>query len=72
MPIFPCNTIFLYKNINHYFNAIGEMARTENCENIVSMVEELNGMLLQNERIIYTNHKVLNAIVSTTRRKIGK
>lgn len=51
-------------NINHYFNAIGEMARTENCENIVSMVEELNGKLLQNERIIYTNHKVLNAILS--------
>lgn len=51
-------------NINHYFNAIGELARVEHCEQIVSLVEELNGKLLQNERIIYSNHKVLNAVLS--------
>ncbi len=51
-------------NINHYFMAIGELARVENCGRIVSLVEELNGNLLSNERIIYTAHKVLNAILS--------
>ena len=51
-------------NINHYFMAIGELARVEHCDQIVSLVEELNGSLLTNERIIYTTHKVLNAILS--------
>ncbi len=51
-------------NINHYFMAIGELARVENCDQIVNLVEELNGKMLQNERIIYANHKVLNAILS--------
>lgn len=51
-------------NINHYFIAIGELARVEHCDQIVNLVEELNGKLLQNQRIIYTNHKVLNAILS--------
>lgn len=51
-------------NVNHYFKAIGELARIENCEQIVNLVEELNGNLLQNERIIYTGHKVLNAVLS--------
>lgn len=51
-------------NINHYFMAIGELARVEHCDQIVGLVEELNGKLLRNERIIYTAHKVLNAILS--------
>ena len=51
-------------NINHYFIAIGELARVEHCDQIVNLVEELNGSLLRNERIIYTTHKVLNAILS--------
>lgn len=54
----------LIHNMNHYFTAIGELARVEHCEQIVSLVEELNGKLLQNERIIYSTHKVLNAILS--------
>lgn len=54
----------LIHNMNHYFTAIGELARVEHCEQIVSLVEELNGKLLHNERIIYSNHKVLNAILS--------
>lgn len=51
-------------NINHYFMAIGELARVEHCDQIVSMIEELKGNVIQNERIIYTGHKVLNAILS--------
>lgn len=51
-------------NINHYFSAIGELARAENCDRIVGLLEELNGQLSQSERILYTRHKVLNAILS--------
>ena len=51
-------------NINHYFIAIKELARTEHCEQIVNFVQELNGKLLLNERIIYTNYRVLNAILT--------
>ena len=51
-------------NMSHYFIAIRELARIENCEEIVSLVEELNGKVTQNERIIYTNHKILNAVLS--------
>lgn len=51
-------------NINHYFSAIGEFARAENCDRIVGLLEELNGQLSQSERILYTSHKVLNAILS--------
>lgn len=51
-------------NISHYFIAIGELARIENCEEIVELIQELNGKVLQNEGIIYTSHKVLNAILS--------
>ena len=50
-------------NINHYFMAIGELARVEHCEQIVHMIEEVNGKLLHNERIIYTTHKILNAVL---------
>ncbi|MBQ7066016.1 MAG: GHKL domain-containing protein [Lachnospiraceae bacterium] len=51
-------------NINHYFNAIGELAREEHCQQIMNLMEELNTNLMQNERIIYTNHKLVNAILS--------
>lgn len=51
-------------NINHYFIAIKELARTEHCEQIVDLVQELNGKMLLNERIIYTNYRVLNAILA--------
>ena len=40
------------------------MAREENCENIVKLVEELNGNLRKSERIIYSKYKVLNAILA--------
>lgn len=51
-------------NMNHYFVAIGELARQENCHQIVGLMEELNVSMLQNERMIYTNHKIINAILS--------
>ncbi len=51
-------------NINHYFFAIGELARQENCNQIVGMIEEMSGKILHTERIIYTNHKTLNAILA--------
>lgn len=51
-------------NINHYFIAIKELARVEHCNQIVDLVQELNGKMLLNERIIYTNYKVLNAILA--------
>ena len=51
-------------NISHYFIAIGELARSENCENIVNLVEELNGKLRRSERIIYSKYKVLNGILA--------
>ena len=51
-------------NISHYFVAIGELAREENCGSIVNLVEELNGKLRKSERIIYSKYKVLNAILA--------
>lgn len=51
-------------NMNHYFKAIGELARQEHCEQIMDLMEELNINLMQNERIIYTNHKIINAVLS--------
>lgn len=51
-------------NINHYFMAIGELAIEEHCDQIVNLVEEINGKITRNERITYTTHKVLNAILT--------
>lgn len=51
-------------NISHYFIAIGELAREENCGSIVNLVEELNGKLRKSERIIYSRYKVLNGILA--------
>lgn len=51
-------------NMNHYFKAIGELAREEHCEQIMNLMEELNISLMQNERIIYTSHKIINAVLS--------
>lgn len=56
-------------NINHYFKAIGELAREEHCEQIMNLMQELNLNLIQNERIIYTNHKVVNAVLAEKARE---
>lgn len=51
-------------NLSHYFKAIGELAREEQCGQILNLVEELNLSMMKNERIIYTSHKVVNAVLS--------
>lgn len=51
-------------NVNHYFRAIGELAKEDHCEQIVNLITELDAGLMQNERIIYTNHRVANAVLS--------
>lgn len=51
-------------DLSHYFQAIGELAREGYCAPILKLTEELNLNLAQNERIIYINHKVVNAILS--------
>lgn len=51
-------------NMDHYFKAIGELAREEHCEHIINLMQELNLTLMQNERTIYTVHKVVNAVLS--------
>lgn len=56
-------------NINHYFTAIGELAREEQCESILNLMKELNLNLMQNESIVYTNHRVVNAILSEKARE---
>lgn len=56
-------------NLSHYFKTIGELAREQHSEQILRLVEELNLNLLQNERTIYTNHKVTNAVLSEKARE---
>lgn len=57
------NSEFIH-NVNHHFMAIGELARAKHCDQIVNLLEELKVTLAQNERIIYANHKVVNAVLS--------
>lgn len=59
-------------NINHYFKAIGELAREDHCEQVVSLMEELNLKLMQNERTIYTSHRVVNAVLSEKAREAAE
>lgn len=54
-------------NINHYFKAIGELARQENHGDILSILDTLSVELENNERIVYTNHRIVNAILSEKR-----
>lgn len=56
-------------NINHYFVAIGELAREEHCDQIINLMKELNLNLMQNERNIYTSHRVVNAVLSEKARE---
>lgn len=51
-------------NVSHQFIAIAELARVKNCEQIVHLLEELNVNLAQNDRFIYTSHKVINAVLT--------
>lgn len=56
-------------NINHYFMVIGELAREEHCDQIINIMTELNLNLTQNERTIYTRHRVANAVLSKKARE---
>lgn len=55
--------IFIH-NMTHYLMAIGELAKDKNYESILGLLKELSVELENNERIIYTTHKVVNAILS--------
>lgn len=61
-------------NINHYFMAIGELAREEECAQIIDFMKELNLNLnrMQNERTIYTKHRVVNAVLSQKSREASE
>lgn len=59
-------------NINHYFVAIGELAREEHCEQIINLMTELNLNLMQNERTIYTTHRAVNAVLSEKAREASE
>lgn len=54
-------------NINHYFKAIGELAKQENHGDILGILDTLSVELENNERIIYTNHRIANAVLSEKR-----
>lgn len=54
-------------DVNHYFKAIGELAKEKNYDNILGILEELNIELENNEMMIYTNHRVVNAVLSEKR-----
>lgn len=51
-------------NINHYFMAIGELVKQGNYNYILNILEDLNVEMQDNESMIYTNYKVLNAVLS--------
>lgn len=55
--------VFIH-NMTHYLMAIGELAKRKNYENILSLLQELSVELENNERIVYTTHRVVNAILS--------
>lgn len=54
---------FIY-NIVHYLMAIGEMAKQKNHDKILGLLKELNVELENNVSIVYTNQRVVNAILS--------
>lgn len=51
-------------NTNHYLKAIGELASNKQDEKILSILEELQVELEQNETFIYCGNPIINAILS--------
>lgn len=51
-------------NLNHYLIAIGELAKEENCDQIINLMTELNLNLARDERMVYTARRAVNAILS--------
>lgn len=62
----------LIHNMVHYLMAIGQMAKEENHEDILGLLKELNVELEHNVSIVYTNHKMVNAILSEKRTEAEK
>lgn len=54
-------------DMNHYFKAMGMLVKQRDYEKIISLLEDLNIQMEQNTMIIYTNHRVLNAILTEKR-----
>ena len=50
-------------DINHYFLAIGHLAGKGDCENILSILNDLNVKISSQNAIVYTGHPVMNAIL---------
>lgn len=51
-------------DMHHYFTAIGNLATDGDCENILSILNDLNVEISSQEAIVYTAHPVMNAILS--------
>ncbi len=51
-------------NMTHFLKVIEQLAMENNVENIREIVEELTGRLIQREIYEYSNHKMINTILS--------
>lgn len=56
-------------NMTHYLTAIGELARNQHYDKILSILHDMNVEMENDSRIIYTNYKVVNAILSQKKRE---
>lgn len=56
-------------NMIHYLTAIGELAKNQHYDRILSILRDLNVKMGNDSRIIYTNYKVVNAILSQKKRE---
>lgn len=51
-------------NASHYLKVIGQLAYENNCDEISRIIEKLNGRLNRESVYEYSNHKMLNMILS--------
>lgn len=51
-------------NTSHYLKVIGQLAYERKCDDICNIVDALNGKLNREEICEYSNHKMLNVILS--------
>lgn len=51
-------------DIHHYFSAIGNLAVEGDCQNILSILKDLNVTISSQKAMVYTGHPVMNAILS--------
>ena len=50
-------------NMHHYLSAIGNLASKQDCENILSILTDMNVEINKQHSIVYTTHRVMNAIL---------